>query len=219
MPGGGGNVEFRSRVNIGQTVKLPCSAKDSSEFVRMWKHGDRLLFTDRVSVYSDPRFSLDESDAVSLFVRDVVPEDAGMYTCAIMVRSGEALEITHEVEVMDAVFSVRPVPSSGQVTVSEGDSTAIECRVFGIPPNSSDGDGLRFSWRREGLPFTSNGQHTFEGNRYDIPNATREDAGHYFCTAEANIGKNKRQALKERKLNNLSLCVHRDLNNSLKEMQ
>ena len=186
-------------MNIGQTVKLPCSAKDSSEFVRMWKHGDRLLFTDRVSVSSDTRFSLDESDAVSLLVRDVVPDDAGMYTCSIMVRSGEALEITHEVQVLDAVFSVLPVPSSGQVTVNEGDSTAVECRALGISPNSSDGgdDGLQFSWRREGLPFTSNGQHTFEGNRYDIPNATREDAGHYFCTAEANIGKEKMRVLKE----------------------
>ena len=188
------NAHFSFRVNIGQTVKLPCSAKDSSEFVRMWKHGDRLLYTDRVSVSSDPRFALDESDAVSLLVRDIVPEDAGMYTCAIMVRSGEALEITHEVEVLETVFSVRPVPSSGQVTVKEGDSTAIECRIAGISPNSSDGDESRFSWRREGLPFTSNGQHTFEGNIYDITNATREDAGHYFCTADANIG--KRQQLR-----------------------
>ena len=170
-------------------MKLPCSAKDSTEFVRMWKHGERLLFTDRLSVSSDPRFSLDEGDAVSLLVRDVVPEDAGKYTCSIMVRSGEALEITHEVEVLDAVFSVRPVPSSGLVTVNEGDSAALECRVFGIPANSSDADGPRFSWRREGLPFTSNGQHSFEGDRYDIPNATRDDAGHYFCTAEANVGK------------------------------
>ena len=170
-------------------MKLPCSAKDSTEFVRMWKHGERLLFTDRLSVSSDPRFSLDEGDAVSLLVRDVVPEDAGKYTCSIMVRSGEALEITHEVEVLDAEFSVRPVPSSGLVIVNEGDSAALECRVFGIPANASDADGPRFSWRREGLPFTSNGQHSFEGDRYDIPNATRDDAGHYFCTAEANVGK------------------------------
>ena len=198
-----GNVQFlrpsvRSyRVDVGQSVKLPCSARDSSAFVRMWKHGARLLFTDRVRVTSDARFSLDEGDAVSLLVRGVGPEDAGTYTCSIMVRSGEALEITHAVEVGEAAFSVRPVPSAGQVTVDEGGAAAVECRAFGLPPSNSsasqdedEGDfGVRFSWRREGFPFTSNGEHTFEGSRYEISSATREDAGHYFCTAETNQGR------------------------------
>lgn len=83
--------------------------QDSSEFVRMWKHFDKVLFTGHVSVTSDPRFTLDSSDAASLLLRDVVPEDDGLYTCSIMVRSGEALEITHKVQVTDAQFSVSPV--------------------------------------------------------------------------------------------------------------
>ncbi len=98
------------RVNVGQTVKLPCSATDSSEFVRMWKHRDRILFTGSVSISGDPRLMLDESDSASLLLRDVAPEDEGPYTCSIMVRSGEEVDITHTITVStDVGFSVQPV--------------------------------------------------------------------------------------------------------------
>lgn len=32
---------------VGQTLELPCSAKDSFEFVRMWSHREKVLFTGR----------------------------------------------------------------------------------------------------------------------------------------------------------------------------
>ena len=43
-------------------------------------------------------------------------------------------------------------------------------------------------WRREGYKF-SNGNHTFVGQAYRIPNASREDAGFYYCTGESREGK------------------------------
>ena len=42
-------------------------------------------------------------------------------------------------------------------------------------------------WRREGYKF-SNGNHTFVGQEYQIANASREDAGFYYCTGESKEG-------------------------------
>lgn len=75
-------------------------------------------------------------------------------------------------------------PASGLITVDEGKEAIVECRAFGVP----DSDETKFSWRREGFKFSSNGGHTFEGERYEIKNASREDAGFYFCTADSDKG-------------------------------
>jgi hypothetical protein len=66
--------------------------------------------------------------------------------------------------------------------VDEGDPAMAECRAFGIALNPPQ--AVIFSWRREGAKF-SNGKHAFDGERYEIPNATRDDAGFYFCTAKS----------------------------------
>ena len=67
--------------------------------------------------------------------------------------------------------------------VTQGDSISLRCKTLGERSEQP------FTWRREGFPF-QDGRHRFQGDQYDIRNATRNDAGTYYCTATAAKGEN-----------------------------
>lgn len=156
--------------------------QDSSDLVRIWTFGSSvMLFTGAVRTTRDPRFSLagPAGDGTTLVVDPVTRSDQGRFTCRIMVK--DEVNLSHEVTVVEA-FAVNPVPRSGVLSVDEQSAATLACEVLGDDPAAS------FQWRREGGAFPHSGEYTFDGDEYLIGNATREDAGHYFCTATSSKG-------------------------------
>ena len=109
------------------TICIYSHLKDSSDLVRIWTHGeDKMLFTGRVRIEREERFSLKQGEETTLVVEPVRKEDAGRYpdfstnikmigkiivfkirfTCRIMVK--DEVILSHEVNVVDA-FTVQPV--------------------------------------------------------------------------------------------------------------
>ncbi|TRY70161.1 hypothetical protein TCAL_01222 [Tigriopus californicus] len=163
-------------VSIGENVELPCFAKDSNEFVRIWMKGTDFLFTGGIQSTDNPRLHLPME--TTLQIENAQPEDAGDYTCRIMLR--DEIRVTHTLQVMEH-FTVSPIPSNGSLVGSVGQPLTLKCQVLG-----KEGHALaqNIIWRREGYNF-SNGNHTFQGGEYPIQNASREDAGMYFCSLES----------------------------------
>ena len=72
--------------------------------------------------------------------------------------------------------------------MDEFSPATLGCQTFG--DDEEEEDAATFKWRREGAPFPEShgGEYTFVGAEYDLDNVTKEDAGHYFCTATSPKG-------------------------------
>lgn len=71
-------------------------------------HDEEMLFTGKVRTTKDLRYSLKPDDPSTLIISRIVLEDAGKFTCRIMLE--QEINLTHDVNVIEA-FSVLPVSS------------------------------------------------------------------------------------------------------------
>lgn len=73
---------------------------------------------------------------------------------------------------------ISKVPLEGIVQVNEGQDVALRCEVLGL----DDDDRVEeIQWRKEGFPFPG-GHYTYDGDEYPVVNASKSDAGYYFCS-------------------------------------
>ena len=112
--------------------------QDSSQFVRIWMRGETMLFTGEhrnhapenlnvalSSFAQEETYNLEEEDdhynqskrenvsgsgeRSSLIITNIHPKDSGEYTCRIMIRSTDEINVTHTVIVQKAGLSVQTV--------------------------------------------------------------------------------------------------------------
>ncbi|XP_061776442.1 obscurin isoform X15 [Nerophis ophidion] len=149
----------------GETVTLACTISDSTATVTWMR--------DNTSIKAGLKYDLKKNGAFQqLRIHNVVPEDAGTYTC----DTGDAqCDVTVTVEAAPAFFKTE---LKNQQAVS-GDDVTLRCEV--------SRPGVRVEWRKGGMVLTP-------GKKYEIwqdgcvqelciHNLDPEDSGYYTCDA------------------------------------
>ena len=77
-------------------------------------------------------------------ISELESEDSGEYTCRIMIRSTDEINVTHTLTVGQARTQVITDPPNGKINSTEGDSVQMACRVEGDQQ-------VDFVWTREGV--------------------------------------------------------------------
>ncbi|KAI5638269.1 immunoglobulin i-set domain-containing protein [Phthorimaea operculella] len=196
-------------VVIGSRVRLDCQispAEAAKYIVVQWiKGADVGLFLNKIP--QSNRHDKYETDTKSnaLIINDVNVDDTDSYTCTILqdekVNVTHKLHVTvppmiHSTETTTVENVIEPVtdddsPRIVSFTVSdnepkEGESVVFTCETSGTPKPS-----VLWSRRRNGETSTetlaeANGK--FEGQRFIMPNVTKNDSGVYFCYAVNDVG-------------------------------
>ncbi|RWS16137.1 basement membrane-specific heparan sulfate proteoglycan core protein-like protein [Dinothrombium tinctorium] len=163
-----------ARVAAGSTVTFRCKSSEGHYHIFFWvKDGARFQRLPN---------RLTEVDGV-LTIRDVKPEDAGVYICLGVGWNMEYLEHDNATLIVDTVEKSETQrviihPSSQKVLV--GEPVEFQCSSKGNPT---------YQWHRERQkPF--NPSSTFDQNRgkFYIRAVNKSDEGEYFCTAINSAG-------------------------------
>ncbi len=85
------------RVEVGETLLLPCRARNLGNMVLLWKKGTRVLTAGGMRVRRDRRFKLEGTD---LQISRIESDDAGEYVCEIETDDDEPIAIMHSVEIL-----------------------------------------------------------------------------------------------------------------------
>ena len=85
------------RVEVGETLFLPCRVKDLGPMVLLWKKGNRVLTAGEMMVRRDDRLSLQD---YGLQIRNIEVEDSGEYLCEIETDEDDPVVIRHSVEIL-----------------------------------------------------------------------------------------------------------------------
>ena len=85
------------RVELGQTLLLPCQTQNLGPMILLWKKGTRVLTADSIKVRRDKRLEL---QGTGLQIRDIDRDDSGEYVCEIETDEDEPVAIVHSVEIL-----------------------------------------------------------------------------------------------------------------------
>ena len=77
-------------------------------------------------------------------ISELETEDSGEYTCRIMIRSTDEINVTHTLSVGQARTQVLTDPKDGKINSTEGDSVQMSCQV-------EEDQQVDFVWTREGV--------------------------------------------------------------------
>ncbi len=82
------------RVELGDSLVLPCHVSNLGEFVLMWKRDSRVLTAGDLVVRKDARLRLRED--FGLEITELRAEDGGTYVCEVDIM-GNPIHISHKV--------------------------------------------------------------------------------------------------------------------------
>lgn len=86
------------RVQVGDTMKLPCRVFDLGELTIVWKKGNRVFAAGNKIVRRDRRISLQGSD---LEITGMNVHDGGEYSCEVENdHTDQPLSVVHTVEIL-----------------------------------------------------------------------------------------------------------------------
>ncbi|XP_038047057.1 myosin light chain kinase, smooth muscle-like isoform X3 [Patiria miniata] len=171
----------------GSPLALTVKVKGTPEPEVMW------IF-DSCEILEDDDFKLlHDGELHSLVIREVYPEDAGVYFCKAFNAAGED-QCSAKIVVKDPVCPGSPprfTQKPRSVTVDEGSSLRITCKVEGDPEPA-------ISWAKDGR-IISPGQRILMKKLgigsslriLQIPAALATDAGSYACTVSNSFGEEK----------------------------
>ncbi|XP_063706931.1 protein amalgam [Culicoides brevitarsis] len=162
------------RAVVADTLILPCEVENLGKLVLLWRRGQNILTASKLMVTTDERIRL--VDGYNLEIRDLEPQDAGDYVCQIADK--QTKDQVHTVEIL-VPPSVRPVPTSGQITARKGGSVTLECKGAGNPVPS-----IHWSKKTNGKALTRVG----EGPVLTLERVERQQAGIYQCSADNGVG-------------------------------
>nr|CAD7428152.1 unnamed protein product [Timema monikensis] len=159
--------------NVGGTLKLECTTRDSEEYPVIWVKVDpgnptfpNLLSIGSSLIFYDNRYNVRSINrsTIQLKIWNLQLSDAGTYQCLVSIAKGVML-------IADLIVTVREPAyildnSTSSVVAHQGDLVLLECHSRGTPPP-------RVHWRKEN-----------KGSVLNISSIRTEDRGLYSCTAE-----------------------------------
>ncbi|XP_046752371.1 neuroglian-like [Diprion similis] len=157
----------------GRTVELYCIFDGTPVPQTVWKkNGEILESSERMTVRNDGK---------SLFIRHVVFEDEGTYTCNVSNGVGDPKSYSINLQVQSfPYFTVEPET----ITAVENESAEFRCDAGGVP-------GPEIRWIHNGRPVqesTYNPRRKVSANSIVIENLVRNDTGNYGCNATNSLG-------------------------------
>jgi len=173
------------RVNIGDTVRLPCEVdKMDEELVLMWyRNQDEMLFFNKSKGKHYNRISVDGN---SLVIRDITPEFHGQYWC--LISSDKEMKLIHNVYVLEKPTAA-PIPATGFIIVNKGQPVTLSCNVTGYPQPM-------VTWTRVGGKKFHDGSKTMMGSSITFLDTTSSHSGSYECLAENSEGSPAKASLR-----------------------
>ncbi|XP_034234598.1 hemicentin-1-like isoform X2 [Thrips palmi] len=152
-------------VNVGDVVRLPCTASGEPTPEYVWTHNYEFMD------YNDHIFPSITSDG--LVITSVVVNDGGEYLCSAINDVGtDNKTITVTVQEPPFIESADSV-----IVVTKGDSAQLMCKARGIPPP-------RIAWTFKGQPLLTNKlQVESDESILVLSNIQESDSGSYICTA------------------------------------
>lgn len=169
------------RVQVGDTLTLPCDVRNLGPMVLLWKKGHRVLTAGRVTVRRDRRIALMGNN---LQIAAMNIHDGGEYVCEIEADADDPIAIVHTVEIL-VPPSIMSEPRSGNVTVRKGTTVSLECKANGNPTPTVSWTRISHK-RHRSIPDKDLTNH---GMILTLDNVGRRDAGKYQCTATNGVGK------------------------------
>jgi hypothetical protein len=177
--------------HIGQTVRLNCSVSGVPMPSITWLHGTRIL-NDGGKYDISNNYGL-----LSLEIRDVKREDAGLYTVKAVSKEGE-ISCSGPLDILewdkkeeDRVSSSKPVftVEASNAWAERGSKAIIEATAVGKPMPM-------FKWLKDNILITETDRiHVISDEsghtKLVVRNIQPSDAGLYFCVAENKGGKAK----------------------------
>ncbi|XP_031342212.1 basement membrane-specific heparan sulfate proteoglycan core protein isoform X8 [Photinus pyralis] len=161
-------------VEVGQTVRLYCSASSSSSSspvqLKWYKDGGHLA----------PNHAIDDGRGI-LVITDVVVSDSGNYVCQasdgfVIVTQYTTVTVGPPNPAVPPTVSITP----SYIQVQENQQIEVHCVARGNPAPS-------LQWRRVDRP-QMNERHSFINGVFRIPYAQKSDEGQYECVATNSAG-------------------------------
>ncbi|XP_046584868.1 lachesin-like [Haliotis rubra] len=190
MPGNGdthiGATESILKVDVGQTVLMPCNVKNLKKHKVLWvgERGGVLAFRKKV-LSSDSRLRIQHNtrEEWSLRIRNVRDSDFGTYTCIVNTNP-----------VLTRTFTLRSKGPQRQapvlittnhisvVNVKEGSPATLVCNFRGYP-------APKVSWSARVMIAGKKVKKNLEGRgtMHKIASARPEDSGNYTCTGRNGV--------------------------------
>ncbi|XP_041986015.1 MAM domain-containing glycosylphosphatidylinositol anchor protein 2-like isoform X2 [Aricia agestis] len=178
-------------VDLGSNVRLACQVSPSVGVVVQWRRGTVKYFLGTMKpteqllqTYGiDERFSI-APNSTDLLIRDVQPDDSGVYSCEILQENLPSIH--HRVAVLESP-RIREFIATDNGRVTEGADLVLTCDVTGSPPP-------KIVWSRDG-PNGNERLHERDGEFFNnsvlIRNVNRQHTGKYYCYAFNPIGSNQ----------------------------
>eukprot|EP00095_Tigriopus_kingsejongensis_P002801 maker-scaffold157_size297442-snap-gene-1.23 protein:Tk02801 transcript:maker-scaffold157_size297442-snap-gene-1.23-mRNA-1 annotation:"limbic system-associated membrane" len=164
------------RVQLGETLLLPCQVQDLGPMILLWKKGSRVLTAGSIQVRRDDRFDLQSTD---LQIKSIEREDSGDYICELETDEDQPTAITHSVEIL-VPPTITTEPSNGQIVVKKGTTVSLSCEARGNPQPQ-----LSWSKSHDQMPKSD---ISSSGSTLILADVTRHHAGVYKCHASNRVG-------------------------------
>ncbi|CAD7089242.1 unnamed protein product [Hermetia illucens] len=168
---------MQKTVVVGETVTLPCNAKNLKDNnIIMWQNQTQSLTQGRIVLTHRSRISLGKNFELQISKADQY--DSGPYSCVILPQG---LELVHYLRVVEAdlyITSGDKDLTNGDIVVKEGVQLEFRCSKPG-------GDNTEIKWSRNGERVTSglNGIQVQNGSII-IPKVDHHHHGLYQCIAD-----------------------------------
>jgi hypothetical protein len=165
------------RVEMGQTLLLPCKTRNLGAMILLWKKGTRVLTAGSIQVRRDKRLHLDGND---LQISAMDSDDAGEYICEVETDDDKPIAIVHSVEIL-VPPGITTQPANGQIVVKKGTSVSLSCSASGNPAPV-------LTWSKSNDQMPRSGVEA-GGQTLKLKTVDRHHAGKYRCHASNGVGK------------------------------
>lgn len=171
-------------IKAGSNLVLECKVSPDDGTVVQWYKDNELYFMGNFKIQTDAtRYSI-LTNSHDLEIKNVVPEDKGVYRCEVI--SVKTVSINHTVIVTEAPKILRFTATNGG-SVVEGTDLLLTCNVTGLPPPN-------IVWSRDGKDGNQRLMETdgeFSENSVFLRNVKKEHSGKYYCYAFNSAGNNQ----------------------------